>query len=142
MVLNLAKIGILRTVVLLVFVSMGGCTFLDNRYEVEPEYDLGKPKKLRALPSIFAPPENTAKTNPAVESLIQTAREQAHLGKLSLGLATLERALAIEPDNARIWTEMARIHFNQGEWMQTIELARRSNQLAKASTSIKKENWV
>ncbi len=142
MVLSCFEFNIVKTAVLIVILGLGGCSLLDNRYEVESEYDLGKPKKLRSLPSVFSPAEKAPATSPAVESLIKSAREQAHLGQVSLSLATLERALAIEPDNARIWTEMARMQFNQGDWGQTIELARRSNQLAKESTAIKKENWV
>jgi Tfp pilus assembly protein PilF len=142
MVLRKFKFWFGKFSLMLILVVFGGCSLLDTRFETEPDYDLGKPQRLRNLPSIFTSANRPPATNPAVQTLIATAHEQVHSGQSDLGLATLERALAIDPNNARIWSEMARIHLTHGDPRQAIELARRSLDLATSTVEMQKENWV
>jgi tetratricopeptide (TPR) repeat protein len=44
--------------------------------------------------------------------------------------ALLERALRIEPRNAHLWHQLARVHFDQGDFDQAIQFARKSMALS------------
>jgi Tfp pilus assembly protein PilF len=83
-----------------------------------------------------APPSE----NVAVASLVGSARADSAAGRLANAGATLERALRIEPRNARLWHELARVRFQQGDYAQVESLAARSNTWAGTDAALQAEN--
>lgn len=79
----------------------------------------------RALDANESPPPSTA-----VTALLDTAGQQARAGNLDTAAATLERALRLEPRNPELWTRLAEIRLQQGEFDQAANLAAKSNNLA------------
>jgi cytochrome c-type biogenesis protein CcmH/NrfG len=87
-----------------------------------------------------APP--SARTeNPAVAGLLDAARADVASGRLPNAAASLERALRIEPRNPRLWAELARVRFKQGDYAQAESTARRSNSWAGSDNALRAENW-
>lgn len=79
--------------------------------------------------------------NPAVVSLLNTASAQSQSGDYTRAAATLERAIAIEPNNAWLWHRLAETRVKEGRLDQAVGLAAKSNALATADRSLQAENW-
>jgi tetratricopeptide (TPR) repeat protein len=79
--------------------------------------------------------------NPAVVSLLNTASVQSQSGDYTRAAATLERAIAIEPNNAWLWHRLAETRVREGRLDQAVGLAAKSNALATADRSLQAENW-
>lgn len=77
----------------------------------------------------------------AIAGLMQSARNDTEAGRLGSAAATLERALRIEPHNARLWQELARVRLKQGEYAQAESVAARSNAWAGSDNALRVENW-
>ncbi|MCK7466878.1 MAG: tetratricopeptide repeat protein [Desulfosudis oleivorans] len=65
--------------------------------------------------------------NAAVLALVAQARIDTGEARYSGAVAGIERALRIEPRNARLWQELARVRLAQGDPEQAENLARRAN---------------
>lgn len=87
-----------------------------------------------------ARPEAPTSANVAVAGLVNNARAESAAGRLANAGATLERALRIEPRNARLWHELAKVRFKQGDYAQVESLAARSNTWAGADAALQAEN--
>ena len=61
-------------------------------------------------------------------------------GRLPNAAATLERALRIEPRNARLWHELAQVRLRQRDYAQAESLAARSNTLAGSDAELRAMN--
>ncbi|HEV2430989.1 MAG TPA: tetratricopeptide repeat protein [Burkholderiales bacterium] len=116
--------------VLLILVLLGGCVTPPAPPETRPEQ-----------PPPVAPAPPPAKENIAVAGLIETARADAASGNLAGAAASIERALRIEPRNARLWHELARMRLKQGEYAQAENVAARSNSWAGDDRALRAENW-
>ena len=81
------------------------------------------------------------KENIAIAGLMESARADAAAGKLPNAAASLERALRIEPRNPRLWHELARVRFQQGQHAQAENVAVRSNSFAGDDKALRAENW-
>jgi cytochrome c-type biogenesis protein CcmH/NrfG len=79
--------------------------------------------------------------NKAVVALLDTAHSQSSSGKFEAAGASLERALRIEPHNPRLWQELARVRFNQGQYREAENMALKSNTLAAGELVLRAENW-
>ena len=77
----------------------------------------------------------------AVTPLADQAEQQIKIGQLDKAFATAERAVRIDPYNAKLWNLMARIQFKQENYSQAEQLAKKSNLLAKNNRTLKSENW-
>jgi tetratricopeptide (TPR) repeat protein len=86
--------------------------------------------------------ETTHSHSSAVGELLQTARRQREEGNLPEAVATVERALRIEPRNARLWNQLAHLRMDQQKPQLAAELAAKSNILAVADPELKKDNWL
>ena len=75
-----------------------------------------------------------------VIALLNQAHDQQRQGKPERAAAVLERALRIDPRNARLWSELAQIRLQQGKLEQAESLAAKSNALAKDDEEIKQHN--
>jgi predicted Zn-dependent protease len=110
--------------------------------ETPPSSPPAPPPEAPAIPQAEAPPPPVARSeNTAVAGLMETARADAAAGKLSSAAASIERALRIEPRNPRLWQELARIRFQQGQFVQVESVAARSNSFAGADNALRAENF-
>lgn len=94
--------------------------------------------------AIVAPGVGTQDGHPgrdAVASLAAKARREQQAGALDAAAATLERALRLDPRNARLWHQLAGVHFDQRHWRQSAEFATRSNALATDDKDLQALNW-
>lgn len=79
--------------------------------------------------------------NRAVLALVERARQEADSGRRESAGASLERALRIEPRNAWLWHELARLRLTQGQYAQAVSLAQKSNSLAVRERALQALNW-
>jgi tetratricopeptide (TPR) repeat protein len=94
------------------------------------------------LPAASEPaPLPPASGNRAVIALLDRAQADAGAGRPDAASATLERALRIEPRNARLWHELAQLRLAQGQYAQAISLAQKSNSFAGAQRQLQAMNW-
>ena len=68
--------------------------------------------------------------NSAVLNLHATALDSARSGSLDHAISTLERALRIEPHNARLWFDLAKMHKQAGEAEPAKNMALRAANLS------------
>jgi cytochrome c-type biogenesis protein CcmH/NrfG len=79
--------------------------------------------------------------NPAVLALADTARNDVAAYQYARAAAGLERALRIEPRNARLWHELAQVRAFQEQYQQAESLAQRSNRFAGDNRQLLRANW-
>lgn len=92
----------------------------------------------------YRPPMESAPvpgTSPAVEELLRRARSQQQEGNVAEAVSTIERALRIEPRNARLWNRLAHLRAEQQKPVLAADLAAKSNTLAGDDTWLKRDNW-
>ena len=96
-----------------------------------------------AAPGTALPPASlqSSAANPAVVSLLNTASAQSRAGDHARAAATLERAIAIEPDNAWLWYRLADTRLAEGRLSQAASLAAKSNSLAISDRGLQADNW-
>lgn len=93
---------------------------------------------------IQAPPAQkpaASSSNTGVVALLGKADDQAAAGQLASAAVTLERALRIEPENGRLWHELAGIRLKQGQLDAAISMAEKSNSLARNQRNLQSRNW-
>lgn len=113
-----------------------------------------QPTKSEALIPVeerYVPAESSTTASPAysvdnvqptvIATLVDEANAHAAAGNTDKAIASLERALRIEPKNALLWHRFAAIRLQQHNWQQAIALARKSNALANDNTALKSQNW-
>jgi tetratricopeptide (TPR) repeat protein len=88
-----------------------------------------------------AQPEPIKSENRAVIALLDLARTDNEAGKHEAAGASLERALRIEPRNPWLWHELAQLRLTQGQYEQSISLARKSNSFAGLDRRLQAMNW-
>ncbi|MEJ2529357.1 MAG: tetratricopeptide repeat protein [Gammaproteobacteria bacterium] len=76
-----------------------------------------------------------------VAGLLQESQRQQGEGDLAGAVASIERALRIEPRNAYLWNRLAHLRLEQGQSARAIELAAKSRSLAGADSKLKADNW-
>lgn len=79
--------------------------------------------------------------SPPVMALVNLAERQIERGQTEAGAASLERALAIEPQNPHLWHRLARLRLQQGALAQAAELAAKSNLYAGTTPALQVRNW-
>ncbi len=87
-----------------------------------------------ALPSVIS-------RNPAVVALLGRARSDTAAGRREAAGASLERALRIQPRNAWLWNELAQLRLTQGQYVQAITLAQKSNSFGGREPRLQALNW-
>ena len=122
--------------VLLAFIA--GCATPPTPPDAEPPPQEIPPPVTTPTP---APPPPASREHVAIAGLIETARADAAVGKLSTAAAAIERALRIEPRNPRLWQELARVRLQQRQFMQAESTAARSNSWAGSDNALRAENW-
>jgi tetratricopeptide (TPR) repeat protein len=79
-------------------------------------------------------------TGRAVASLLAKAEQREQQAQWEGAAALLERALRIEPRNARLWHRLAKVRLQQGRYDMAESLAQKSNALAKDDEELKRRN--
>lgn len=82
----------------------------------------------------------TPDTGRAVAALLAKADQQEYQAHWEQAAALLERALRIEPRNARLWHRLAKIRLQEGRYGMAESLAQKSNALAKDDEELKRAN--
>jgi len=77
----------------------------------------------------------------AVVALLDRADNYRKAGDTSNEAATIERALRIDPKNARLWHRLAEVRMEQGKAPQAEQLALKSNALSAGDTRLQAGNW-
>ena len=97
-------------------------------------------------PEPVAPPRRESVPVPeegkAAGTLLANARQNVRAGKFNQAEMMLERALRLEPRNARLWHEMAQVKYGQKNYGQVIQFCIKSNSLAKKDYGLIKQNWL
>ena len=102
----------------------------DQSIELEPE----------ALPA--QPVELSSSSSPAVVALLNDADKFAITGKNQEAVASIERAIRIEPKNPVLWHKLGKVRLQEGKWDQAIAMAKKSNVLAAGNRLLQSENWM
>ncbi len=97
-----------------------------------PEVHVPKAPSVHEVPAAPSPP--------AVIALLDAAEIERQSGQLDLAVATLERAIRIQPRNAMLWHQMAVLRLEQDKPRLALDLARKSNTLASGNRALKREN--
>jgi tetratricopeptide (TPR) repeat protein len=79
--------------------------------------------------------------NTAVVALVAQARAEFEAGRRDNAAAAVERALRIEPRNAALWGELARLRLADGRYAQAEQLAAKSNSFAGHDATLKAANF-
>lgn len=85
--------------------------------------------------------ETPVSGNPAIIALADSAREDTAAYQYGKAAASLERALRIEPRNARLWHDLAQVRLQEEEYQQAESLALRSNRFAGENSKLRSANW-
>jgi len=118
---------------------------------VDPEIQKMKNKK-RATVDIdpyAAIPENSSsrgtlrpvfKSSSAVKSLMMRAHSNLLVGNTQSAIIKLERGLRIESQNPNIWHLLAKAHYDQSDYQQSITMAKKSIRYA-GNDDLVSKNW-
>lgn len=89
-----------------------------------------------ALPMDRQKQSSEAATSPAVLALVRQADQRRASGDLAGAQSTLERAVQIEPANARLWLDLAQLRLAQNQPEQAEQLALRAVEHARDNRTL------
>lgn len=93
-----------------------------------------------AVQPVSLPPRESG-VQRATLSLLDEAEQALHAGNALKAEGYLERAVRIEPRNPRVWHALARSKFQQGQYPQAIQMARKSNSCL-PDRATERSNWL
>jgi tetratricopeptide (TPR) repeat protein len=135
----------LRFNILLLLISLllSGCQTLPSTDTTGPPTS---PTVAKTLPRETAGTYGSSGTTQQTQSstviaLLDTASKQSAAGDTANARRTLERALRIEPRNARLWNELAQLYYQDKQYIKAANTAAKSNSLAGTNNSLKRNNW-
>ncbi len=70
------------------------------------------------------------------------AERERRVGNLDAAVATIERALRIQPRNAKLWHQLAAMRMDQDKPRLALDLAKKSNTLVGEDRSLMRNNWL
>lgn len=111
----------------------------------EPEYTEPEPLPDTVVGDEMEPePQNTfdQQSSPAVVALLDDADQYSSSGKKQEAIATIERALRIEPKNPVLWHRLGQLRLQEGNYDQAVAMAKKSNVLADKNPSLQYDNWI
>lgn len=119
----------------------------EGQVEITPLQEPAAPAMMEQTASVDSRSYTSSTAQPAqnraVELLQERAAEQAAKGDFASAAKSLERALSIEPNNARTWNQLAHLREKEKKYDIAAEIAARSNSLAaEGQTGLKKDNWL
>jgi hypothetical protein len=80
-------------------------------------------------------------SSPAVEALLVRAYADAKLGRTDAAISKLERGLRIEPQNPKLWNQLAELHYKKGNYQQAITMAKKAINLSSSDKEMTAKNW-
>ena len=86
------------------------------------------------------PSSPVIKSSSAVNSLMVQAQAEMLIGKHQSAESKLERGLRIEPENSKLWALLAKAHYAQGNYTQSIDMARKAIRFSRDDDFIAK-HW-
>ena len=135
-------------ITMLVAVMVTGCATAGGRPPPGAPVSVAKPEPVAAPSPVPAPaPEAAPAPAPApaptsgVGYLVASAERQMASGQFEQAAASIERALRIEPRNARLWHQLAQVRFDQGQWSLAVQFAGKSNQLVGTDRGLRTANY-
>ncbi|HLF96127.1 MAG TPA: tetratricopeptide repeat protein [Methylococcaceae bacterium] len=144
----MTRISASRLGLLCLLVLVAGCGEpIRQPFSSRPAPVLAKPQA-KPMPAPPRPPSQAkassaqgALSAPAL-ALLEQAGEQADQGDRDGAIATLERAIRIQPKNPRLWHRMAELRLYQDKPLLAIDLAKKSLSLAQGDKKIVQGNWA
>jgi len=124
---------------LIVAVAVGvltGCTG-PAMQTAAPAPEPGEQSGSVETPGRTADPEPTMSS--AGRTLLGQGRTQRLAGEYQQASASLERALRVDPQQAAIWLELGRLRFDEGNFAQAEQMARKALSLAAAGDSVQSQ---
>ena len=100
-----------------------------------------QPQYTDDTPALPAEPQGSGKAGAAVVALLDDADRNTAAGRREQAIASLERALRIEPKNPLPWHKLSRLRLEEKNWKQALALAKKSNVLATGNKVLQAENW-
>lgn len=99
--------------------------------------------------SLYEPPSRDAgrevgpavSSHPTVKTLVDQADQERAAGELDRAAGTLERAIRIVNNDPLPWVKLAEIRFEQGNFIQAENLARRSLSFASSGPTAR-DSWL
>ena len=76
----------------------------------------------------------------AVDSLMLQARAEMMVGKYLTAESKIERGLRIDPENSKLWALLAKTHYEQSNYSQSINMAKKSIQFSR-DDDLTARNW-
>jgi hypothetical protein len=105
----------------------------------------GTPTPQQPVPTPVPPtPQQQPKEyrlGPASAALVKQSRTQSVKGEYPAAIATLERALRIEPDNPLVWLELGQVHLASRNAPQAESMGRKAIALATGSPAVQASGW-
>ncbi|MCK5917301.1 MAG: tetratricopeptide repeat protein, partial [Cocleimonas sp.] len=80
-------------------------------------------------------------SSPAVETLLVRAYADAKLGRTDAAMSKLERGLRIEPQNPKLWNQLAELHYKKGNYQQAISMAKKAINYSSSDKDMTNKNW-
>jgi hypothetical protein len=90
----------------------------------------------------FEPIEPAASSSPAIGSLIIAANQNSQIGNVESAVASIERAIRIEPRNPSLFYKLALLRLKQSKPRLAEDLAKKSALLAAGDNQLKKHSWL
>ena len=145
------NIRILLSVVVLLFIS--ACADYRYTYRRPPPVVIKSPpaqtkplQRPEAYTPELPPPvkrhTQTQPLSPAVVALMGEAESERRVGNLDSAVATIERALRIQPRNATLWYQLAAMRMDQDKPRLALDLAKKSNTLVGGDREVMRKNWL
>jgi hypothetical protein len=106
--------------------------------------DTGTAAPEQPVPPPTPPPSQAPKQfrlGAASAALVSQAQSQSAAGNHALAVATLERALRIEPDNPLVWIELAKVHQAEGNHARADGMGRKALALARGDARAQAAAW-
>jgi hypothetical protein len=80
-------------------------------------------------------------SSPAVEALLVRAYADAKLGRTDAAMIKLERGLRIEPQNPKLWNQLAELHYKKGNYQQAITMVKKAINFSSNNKEMTAKNW-
>ena len=107
---------------------------------VSPPVTRASPPALPASRQQVSLPAAELPSNPAARALVRKGVKHQTAGRFNDAVASYERALEIDPDDAWVWHRLANVRAAQGQQRLALEMARRSNALGMKNPAVKRAN--
>ena len=111
----------------------------ETRPGESPVIEIPAEERPVAVPEAEPVPE---KSNPAIVALLDNADQYSAAGQNNKAVASLERAIRIDPKNPVLWNKLGYLHLQEKNWVQAIAMAKKSNVLAVHDRSLQAKNWL